>query len=379
MQVARPTIKPVPQQGNRPRFQATTPRPQVKHTNTFRPMSRSPPPFESPSSVQHNKKLEEIFGPQAQLQQSTNINLLSRGISLLSITQLRDLLRDYSLPTGGNKNVLVNRLIIFLETFGQNQQNILTQFSAKLKRLLSIEVDEANASSPQSEETSPLPAPPVSQNLPEEVTEKLIATSPSPLYEPTELPPSLGPILVQPDNMKMLYPFSLSSQEFIPILQFTPSFSQVLLSRVVVQINGTFINLRGPSFFTDLKDYAGRQCTLQVVSVEPPSPVVAVVRWVKQVPIQHMINQISMKEPVKKVPLSPNQTINGVCPLTHKIIARPARGVNCIHPECFDMSGFICHAMKTNSWQCPVCRKPVPIDELRIDPYYFAIASGSVV
>ncbi|EAY12125.1 SAP domain containing protein [Trichomonas vaginalis G3] len=95
-------------------------------------MSRSPPPFEAPTQGSHNKKVDEIFEQQPQLQQSTNVALLSRGISLLSITQLRDLFRDYSLPTGGNKNVLVNRLIIFLETFGQNQQNILTAFSAKL-------------------------------------------------------------------------------------------------------------------------------------------------------------------------------------------------------------------------------------------------------
>ncbi|EAY20206.1 SAP domain containing protein [Trichomonas vaginalis G3] len=375
MEVARPTIKPVAQ-GNRPRFQATTPRPQINRSNTTRPISRSPPPFEAPAAIGSFKQSAEVFAQQLSLSPSSNTALLSRGIGLLSITQLRDLLRDYSLPTGGNKQVLVNRLIIFLETIGQSQQNILTAFSAKLKQLLSINTDEAN-SSPHSDADSPLSNPTVTQNIPLEQVQQLFAGSPSPLYEPTDLPMAFGPVSMQP-NTNQVYNINLTQQDknAIPLLQLASSFNQVVISKIVVQINGTFINLRGPNFHTSLKDYVDKQITIQIASIDPASQVIGIVRWMKQVPINIMIHQISMKEPLKKQPLQGNQIPSGVCPLTRKIIIRPGRGVNCQHGECFDISGFICNAMKNNSWQCPICRKLLPIEDLRIDPYYFAYASG---
>ena len=138
----RPGVRPVPLNASN-RVQSITPRPQVRRTSQFRPMSSSPPPFEL-SGQSRLSRFEDIFGSVTQSgSHPANIALLARGVSLLSITQLRDLLRDFSLPTGGNKHLLVNRLIIYLETFGQNQQNLLAQFSAKLKRLLSVETEDA--------------------------------------------------------------------------------------------------------------------------------------------------------------------------------------------------------------------------------------------
>ena len=100
------------------RVQSITPRPQMSRTHVPKPISRSPTPYELNPSQKLNL-LEDIFSdtsPSGTSTQPTNIALLARGISLLSITQLRDLLREYSLPTGGNKHILVNRLIIFLKT-----------------------------------------------------------------------------------------------------------------------------------------------------------------------------------------------------------------------------------------------------------------------
>lgn len=376
MQVQRPVVKALPQ-ANRPRFTSNTPRPQVNKSNTFKPITRSPPPFEAPAPSLRSNKLDDIFGPSMSLQPSNSIALMTRGISLLSITQLRDLLRDYSLPTGGNKHVLVNRLIIFLETIGQNQQNILTAFSAKLKRLLSIEADDA-ASPAHSEEGSPQQQSPSTQNLPAEIVQQLLTTSPSAIYETTDHSPAYGPFLAVLNNT---YSFQLSTLDnnHAPVLQFTPTFSSVLLSRIVIQLNGAFVTLRGPSFWTDLKHCLDRQVTLQVVSVEPATEIVGVVKWMKQASLQQMIQMICMKEPAMKMPLSGTSIPNGVCPLTRKIITRPGRGVNCMHGECYDISGFICYAMKNNAWQCPICRKLLSLEEIRVDPYYFALASGAQV
>ena len=63
---------------------------------------------------------------------------------------------------------------MYLETFGPSQQNLLIQFSLKLKKLLSSEGSEKP-------EESPL------QLLPPEISELLLATSPSCLFETTEI------------------------------------------------------------------------------------------------------------------------------------------------------------------------------------------------
>ena len=371
----RPTIRPIPQAPSR-RIMSTTPMPQMPRRNTFRPVTRSPPPFEAPNPSLRPAP-DDIFGRVApQLQQPTNIALLSRGITLLSITQLRDLLRDYSLPTGGNKHVLVNRLIIFLETFGQNQQNILSAFSAKLKRLLSVEAEDPSSSSPH-EESIPQQVPVVSQQIPQDVVQSIFSQTPSCLYEPTDVPPAYGPVVIQPNFGSTSFNFNITNvgTGVVPILQFSPSYIGGVVSRVVIQINGVFLNLRSPGLWSDMKDFIDRPGSFQIISIDPAVPVVATIRWVKPVPVQQLILQIAQKDPPPKMPAS-GGPITGVCPLTRKIIVRPARGATCMHGECFDLTGFICSSMKNNTWQCPICRKPLSMEELRIDPYFFALASG---
>ena len=370
----RPAVRPIPQAPRR--ITSTTPMPQMPRRNTFRPITHSPPPFEAPNPSLRSAP-DDLFGHVVpQLQPQTNIALLSRGITLLSITQLRDLLRDYSLPTGGNKHVLVNRLIIFLETFGQNQQNILTAFSAKLKRLLSVEADEAAASSPH-EESSPQQMPIISQQIPQDLIQQIFSQTPSVLYEPSDLPPAYGPIVIQPNFGSTSFNFNITNAgtNVVPILQFAPSYVGGLVSRVVIQINGVFLNLRAPGLWSDMKDFIDRPGSFQIISIDPAVPVIATIRWVKPVPVQQLVTQIAQKEAPPKMPVS--APVNGVCPLTRKIIVRPARGATCMHGECFDLTGFICSAIKNNTWQCPICRKPLTMEELRIDPYYFAYASGA--
>jgi len=369
------TVRPIPISPTA-RVQSVTPMPQVRRSNIVRPMAHSPPPFEAPSPPIRSFVNDESYNQSNQMQHPTNISLLSRGISLLSITQLRDLLRDYSLPTGGNKHVLVNRLIIFLETFGQNQQNLLVQFSTKLKRLLSVEAeDHSPSNSPQNDETTP-PSQPQFPSLPPEIAAQFGSNSPSCLYEPTEIPNPFGPHLIQPGTS---FPFLLSSQgsTFTPILQVQSGYPGSVISRIVLSINNVYINLRFPALWAELKDFIDRPGTIHFATVEPATPIVVAIRWMKIVTVPQLCNIVSFRDPAPKMPLNNAQKPNGVCPLTRKIIARPSRGVGCMHGECFDLSGFICYAMKNNAWQCPICRKPLQAEELRIDPYYFAIASGA--
>eukprot|EP00288_Rhodomonas_lens_P004715 CAMPEP_0177725530 /NCGR_PEP_ID=MMETSP0484_2-20121128/19299_1 /TAXON_ID=354590 /ORGANISM="Rhodomonas lens, Strain RHODO" /LENGTH=463 /DNA_ID=CAMNT_0019238047 /DNA_START=126 /DNA_END=1513 /DNA_ORIENTATION=+ len=54
------------------------------------------------------------------------------------------------------------------------------------------------------------------------------------------------------------------------------------------------------------------------------------------------------------------------CPLSMLRINLPAKGRNCNHLQCFDLSTFLEYAKKHSFWLCPNCHKPLPPAELRV-------------
>ncbi|GAB5356106.1 hypothetical protein AAMO2058_000262500 [Amorphochlora amoebiformis] len=55
------------------------------------------------------------------------------------------------------------------------------------------------------------------------------------------------------------------------------------------------------------------------------------------------------------------------CPLSIDRIQQAARGKNCNHPRCFDLLTFLEYSQQSHVWQCPVCMKPLPLQEIVID------------
>ena len=58
-----------------------------------------------------------------------------------------------------------------------------------------------------------------------------------------------------------------------------------------------------------------------------------------------------------------------ICPLTRKRINDPARGQNCTHLECYDLEAYVKLGFETFKWNCSICRKYVPLNELKVDSY----------
>ncbi|KAH7719726.1 SP-RING zinc finger domain containing protein [Aphelenchoides avenae] len=56
-----------------------------------------------------------------------------------------------------------------------------------------------------------------------------------------------------------------------------------------------------------------------------------------------------------------------ICPITKKRIVDPARGVNCGHLECFDISAYFSKQIDKPFWDCPICQKRLPAEDQRID------------
>ena len=58
-----------------------------------------------------------------------------------------------------------------------------------------------------------------------------------------------------------------------------------------------------------------------------------------------------------------------LCPITFKRMTLPARGIDCVHIQCFDLESYLkCNSEKL-VWKCPVCNKIAPL-EVKI-PYKF--------
>lgn len=57
----------------------------------------------------------------------------------------------------------------------------------------------------------------------------------------------------------------------------------------------------------------------------------------------------------------------GFCPLSHSLIKVPVRGINCNHTDVFDLQSYVDSSLNTSLWECPICEKPLPFDELSVD------------
>lgn len=369
------SIRPVPISATS-RVQSVTPMPQAQRLIRFRPMAQSPPPFAGARNESRFSTFEDGIIPRPQSHGTGNMPLLARGISLLSITQLREILREYSLPTGGNKQVLVNRLLIFLDTFGQNQPNLISQFSARLKSVLSVDNPEVATSTPSTpQETQTLMSAPVDS------LRDLLQQSPSSLLRPVpDLTVPVGPISVPGPNVvgfRTSFMVPLPPRDgLVPILQLSPATHDTLLRRVTLQVGGVVSSLPDNALWVDLGDFVNRQTNVTLLQADPVVPLIIFVRWMTRVPLLELAQKIVVeRESAPEIGRLSGTVRPGVCPLTKKLIARPARGVRCMHGDCFDLTGFLCYAIKNNSWVCPICHNRLTAEDLRVDPNYFKLAS----
>jgi hypothetical protein len=296
--------------------------------------------------------------------QPANLSLLSRGLQLLSITQLRQLLREYSLPTGGNKEALVSRFIMYLETFGSFQHNLLPQFSVRLRKLLSAEVGAAEQPPPRGE--------PNGEAVPEGITERILSSVPSCLFEISPEPPIFGPVVIQNPHPSPVFAIPQVAQvpDSVPFLQFLPLTDEGVLKKVVLTFEEEYFSVAEPVFWHSFPDIISRSGSLQVQSTDPSGPLVIVIRWFRRIPVDEIVRHILARENAA----AGQETLHketGICPLTRKIITCPVRGSKCEHSDCFDLVGYLAYGAKGNIWICPVCHKPAQPDELRVDPGFF--------
>jgi hypothetical protein len=76
--------------------------------------------------------------------------------------------------------------------------------------------------------------------------------------------------------------------------------------------------------------------------------------WASSLTMNDIITRLEKKE---KFTIS---DFSAICPISGKPIEHPAKGVNCMHTECFDLVAYIGVALALGKWNCPICHQPLP-------------------
>lgn len=64
-------------------------------------------------------------------------------------------------------------------------------------------------------------------------------------------------------------------------------------------------------------------------------------------------------------------------PLSKTRMKLPARGVHCIHMQCFDAIQFLQMNELKQTWACPLCKKKVKFEDIEVDEFFLIILQSS--
>ncbi|KAL0076053.1 MIZ/SP-RING zinc finger-domain-containing protein [Phycomyces blakesleeanus] len=65
-----------------------------------------------------------------------------------------------------------------------------------------------------------------------------------------------------------------------------------------------------------------------------------------------------------------NVKLNLRCPISFVRIELPVKGINCQHPDCFDLASYLATNSNNLKWKCPHCNKYAPPTELLRDMFF---------
>jgi hypothetical protein len=65
-----------------------------------------------------------------------------------------------------------------------------------------------------------------------------------------------------------------------------------------------------------------------------------------------------------------NYSVQLRCPLAYTRMSIPAKGKNCQHQQCFDMSAYVQFSMRQQLWHCPICHNAAAFVDLLIDDFF---------
>lgn len=88
----------------------------------------------------------------------------------------------------------------------------------------------------------------------------------------------------------------------------------------------------------------------------------------KKISKASVIRDISKKANDPDV-VATSQNLSLLCPLSYTRLKVPCRGMACNHIQCFDANSFMQLQEQGPTWNCPICYKSAPFENLAIDEY----------
>ncbi|KAH7277131.1 hypothetical protein KP509_39G035600 [Ceratopteris richardii] len=80
-----------------------------------------------------------------------------------------------------------------------------------------------------------------------------------------------------------------------------------------------------------------------------------------------IFNHESMKTMTDEELVEGPSRVSLLCPISHKRITSPVKGVSCKHHQCFDYNSFMKINSRRPTWRCPYCNRNVSFPDLRLD------------
>ncbi|KAJ3522053.1 hypothetical protein NM208_g13022 [Fusarium decemcellulare] len=88
----------------------------------------------------------------------------------------------------------------------------------------------------------------------------------------------------------------------------------------------------------------------------------------KRIPISSVKQELNAKAQDPDV-VATSQVLSLKCPLSYMRLNLPCRGLSCTHIQCFDATSYLQLQEQGPQWQCPICYKSAPFDQLAVDEY----------
>lgn len=147
-------------------------------------------------------------------------------------------------------------------------------------------------------------------------------------------------------------------------LIYTVSSTPVSAAPVKFIINGIniphWVTDPRPMDVTDHLEAFGSKNWLIIESSTIIAPLAVVGVWAEYKTVEEIIQEIEERG------IFTFNEFAAICPITGLQIQHPAKGIECQHPQCFDLFPFLTKSMALGKWECPICGKQIPFDQIRI-------------
>ncbi|KAH0795807.1 MIZ zinc finger family protein [Histomonas meleagridis] len=139
------------------------------------------------------------------------------------------------------------------------------------------------------------------------------------------------------------------------IVRWPPSFS--------IYVNGQQVKAPGLFNFPLIDTFEfGANSIVHINCQKESEPFALLIRVAKYQSFNSIVAQIQMNNTDQSV-FNP-RNVSLICPLTGKLMKYPGKGINCAHPQCFDLKEYMKRATIIRNWVCPICRHATTLQQL---------------